>query len=245
MPTPEFLTGYYASYHQQRAEGVTFTGPRRFARHLGRWVELPDEEPLTILDLGGGSGALAGAIVERWRGTQTARTAVVDVVDHGAPGESRAGGTLIRRRASLEEAGGGYHLVLASAVLEHVPELGLVLKGLLDRVAPGGWFYARTAYNLPLARLLPGLDFTFPAHVHDLGFRFWDGVATLFGFPADRCYSRPALTATSLPRAPVRTLVAWLAKLPAHLETPLTRTLRTRRRWGLVSGWEVFLRRAR
>ena len=45
-----------------------------------------------------------------------------------------------------------FDLVLASAVLEHLPEPAEITRKLLGALAPGGFFYARTPYMAAFPR---------------------------------------------------------------------------------------------
>jgi hypothetical protein len=126
-------------------------------------------------------------------------------------------------------------------VLEHVPEMHAAARGLFDRVAPGGFFYARTPWLAPIARVLPKLDLTFPAHVHDLGAGFWDRVVDTFALDATLVRSAPSPVEDSFAERSARALAAALLKLPARLESALGGP-RGRRRWTWTGGWEAILR---
>jgi SAM-dependent methyltransferase len=244
LPLPEVLDAYYRRYFRDDAPKTTMPRVAAFVRNLLRSIgrdALPSH--VRILDFGGGDGtlglAVAGAILRR----HPERTVAFTLVDYQLPaatgGEPRLA---VTHRRTLAETEGGFDLVLASAVLEHIPELHGVMSRLFAALAPGGWFYARTPWMAPLKRLMPNLDLTFPGHVHDLGAPFWNRVALTFGQPLQTVVSRPSLVETCWRRAPARTFAAWLLKLPARVQLALCSSARTPW-WRLVGGWEVVLRR--
>lgn len=241
MPLPEVLNQYYSEYYKP-GDGpkVTMGSVSRFATHIRR--ALPSlvatgSGELTILDVGGGDGSIAVAVARLIGGP--ARITVVDPSAETVPGD---GTVSVEHQKSLEEAGGLYDLVIASAVIEHVPAAREFITGLLARIRPGGFFYARTPYVAPFLRLLPGFDFTFPGHIHDLGPAFWAAVPGVFDPRLRIRHFRTSLVETSWREDPARTTVAHLLKLPSRLETSL-RHRPTRFLWPYVGGWEVVFER--
>ena len=244
MPRAEVLASYYASYYDMHEREVTFSAPLRFARHVVRVLpDVPCGATVRILDYGGGDGSLSKATAARLIALGRARAAEVRVVDlmHRPPEEH--GAISIRHQLPDAPVDGKYDLVLASAILEHIPELGSVLRALGEALARGGFFYARTPYALPLTRLFPRLDLTYPAHVHDMGSEFWNRFGETFGWDVRIVASRPSVVAGSVLRDPLRTLAAIALKAPGHLENRLSPRSRVRRTWNLVGGWEVVLQK--
>jgi hypothetical protein len=112
---------------------------------------------------------------------------------------------------------------------------------LLSGLRPGGIFYARTPSLAPILRIFQFLrlpyDFTFPAHVHDLGQKFWESI--LDCLPLDRCafqvlLSRPSIVETSFRSNPLRTAISYLLKSPWYI---------LHRHYRLIGGWEVVIHR--
>jgi SAM-dependent methyltransferase len=137
-----------------------------------------------------------------------------------------------------------FDLIIASAVLEHLPKPVPTLIDLLGRLAPGGTFYARTPYVVPVMRVARRVrvpfDFTFPAHLHDLGQPFWDGLLDWLplregSIGLTHVSSRPSPLETSLRSHPIRTAAAALLKAPWRVLGP---------RYSLVGGWETVYRAA-
>ncbi|PKK88281.1 MAG: hypothetical protein CVV64_19485 [Candidatus Wallbacteria bacterium HGW-Wallbacteria-1] len=258
MPTQEALNRYYCSYYESAlsssAGNVTFEDSRRFARHLTNTIlRFSPVGHISILDFGGGDGSLSCAmaleLVEH--GVDSVK---VTVVDYGteliASPDSRI---VLRSLSSLDgstgdepngdshgEFNGEFNIIIASAVLEHIPDAGKTLHRLLDLLSPGGFFYARTPVVLPLMKLcaLMGIkwDFTFPAHLHDLGQNFWESV-----FTGDNkkgrfrvIKSKPSIVETTFRGHFLRTLAACVLKTPWYLLGS---------RYQLVGGWEILVRK--
>jgi SAM-dependent methyltransferase len=244
MPRPEVLEAYYARYYAGFEREVTFSGAARFARHIAHALPrhaLP--RSMRILDYGGGDGSLSVAVAERLIALGRTSAVAIDVVDFAARPSGRTASIALRFRSPFEPLRDQYDLVLASAILEHVPDLYTLLRTLYEAIAPEGIFYARTPYAMPLTRLVPRLDLTYPAHVHDLGSPFWNRVVETFSWSARVLASRPSLVAGTLAGDPLRTIAALALKWPAHVEGFLSPRARRGRFWHLAGGWEVLLQR--
>ncbi len=251
MPRPAVLQDYYSGYFDSsetaggnQAVCVTFQGIERFARHLIRAMPVAAGiSPVRILDYGGGDGSLALEIA-KFLGE---RPVSVTVVDYQKPRTLLVPEHVqLAHFTHLSEVQEKYpeqkfDIVLASAVAEHIPELHRVLKMLFDILESGGYFYARTPYMSNLIAVAPLIDFVYPAHVHDLGASFWNRITETFHLNADIVISRPSIVETEWRRAFIRTLVANILKLPAHIEGKIA-PRRIDRWWNLVGGWEIVLR---
>ncbi len=181
MPLSSVLDRYYAAYYASGEEKVTFSSRAYFARHLLHYLHWNAACSLKILDFGGGDGSLAREVARQLIAAKCASAVAIDLVDYEPPGVSQDSDITLNAFRSLEEVNGPYDLVLASAILEHIPDLHPVLTKLFQLVGEGGWFYARTPWVLPLASVVRNFDITFPAHVHDLGNAFWSRVPEVFG----------------------------------------------------------------
>jgi SAM-dependent methyltransferase len=236
MPRPEVLAGYYASYYDGSDREVTFSDPARFAGHIAKALPSDGFGPsLRLLDFGGGDGSLSRAVAQRLLGTARAARIEVAVVDF-VRREAFANANLsIRFQAPDEPLGGPYDIVLASAILEHVPDLHRLLPELYAALSLGGFFYARTPYAIPLAKLVPHLEIGYPAHVHDLGRAFWQRAAETFSWRVRQLVSRPSPVAAIVRKEPLRAAAAYALKLPAYIANG--------RLWPFVGGWEVLLQR--
>ncbi|MFL6451856.1 MAG: class I SAM-dependent methyltransferase [Bryobacteraceae bacterium] len=248
MPKPETLAGYYANYRQDTDLKVTFFSPAKFAGHiLGLAGNLWDREVLRILDFGGADGSLAVALAEKLLSVKGGvRSAIfVDVIDFSQdPTNPKDPSITVRRLSSLEETvGASYDLAIASSVMEHIPEPNPVFRSLFRALRPGGCLYARSPFIVPVLRIFDRLgltfDFTYPAHVHDMGKEFWEGLPGRLYADETQIklrHSHPSPVETTFQQDPLRTMAAHLLKLPWRFAP---------NRYHLVGGWEVLFERTK
>ena len=242
MPKPEALDTYYGSFYSEADRHVTMGDPARFARHVvGSMPDLTRRPALRVLDFGGGDGSLALAIVQRVRKLANRKIpASIEIVDYEPPAHVDTEAIRIVGRRTLSEISGAYDLILASAILEHIPDAYASINRLLGAATAETFMYARTPYVLPFARMIRGLDVLYPAHVHDMGSAFWGKFVRTFQVEADLIRSAPSFVETTFSQAPLRTALAYLLKWPAHIEILLGRSQVPRWKW--VGGWEVVVR---
>lgn len=242
MPTEEVLTRYYRDYYSssllgKRERCVTVDTVHRLARHIVDCATPPGPARMSVLDFGGGDGAVGLAVADELE-RRGAAEVVVTVVDLG---DVPAADSRVTSRTSLTgEDLASHDLVIASAVIEHVPDPAHTLRQLLESLAPRGALYARTPFHEAMAmtarRLGRELDLGFPAHLHDMGCDFWerlpDTLALADGFTVT--HSRPSVVASSWSSRFARTLSAHALKAPWWV---------LGNRWRFVGGWEVVVER--
>ena len=241
FPTEEWLMAWYARYYGDHKTGVTFTGFERFAAHIEPHVQVPLSAPLRILDFGSGDGALAIAIAKRWLDRVGGRAEIV-LVDYHPAAICDDPRIQISPTRSLDDVHVLSSLVLASAILEHVPDPEETLRRLTACLAPAGLFYARTPWMESFVRWIPGFDAGYPGHLYDLGPMWWNSVGARLQLSVATELSQPSIVETGLGQAPARTLAAWILKAPGHVEARLRAESQGTRLWGWVGGWEVFWR---
>jgi SAM-dependent methyltransferase len=242
QPAAEWLSDWYANYYAASDTGHTFHNASRLAAHIahfgGRLVA--GTEPLRLLDFGSGDGAVSVALAQRL-GQGGRVPASVHLVDlHPVPVPAPAGvelstGTDLKTAPMAD-------VVVASAILEHLPHPEQTLVELLEHLRPGGIFYARTPFNAALARWMPGFDLGYPGHLHDLGPDWWNSVAGRRGLPVRVVRSAPSIVETTLRQAPIRTVLAHALKLPARAQAQW-RGVVSGGWWPVCGGWEVVWQR--
>jgi len=253
MPTAQLLIDYYATFYTAGTSpsggphNVATENPERAARHMAKMIspilhkskgKVPTSEIIRVLDYGGGDGTLSVLLVRELIRRKICSSAEVTVVDL-SDGFTKLSldKTQVTKFPSLDLVGSelGYDVVVASAVLEHIPNFRPILESLVDRLQPGGLMYLRTPWSSALATTLShvgvGYDMSFPEHVHDMGGDFWKKAAgSLNGRDVRVMISRPSFVSTSLAKSPFMTIVAALLKAPSYVLGP---------RWPYVGGWEV------
>ena len=247
FPSQEALQRYYSGYYKQehgaeQENHVTFDDHARFGRHIASLINLAPGAQLTrILDFGGGDGSMSYALAESLieRGAGQIELVVIDH-DRSLVGPKSDKVSVIKID-SLDQLQNRYDVVLASAILEHLTDAMPTVSRLLQAVEKGGWFYARTPYVAPLAHVLKFFrikwDFTFPAHIHDLGQEFWEKffAREFANNQFELVHSAPSIVETTLSKNFARTLAAYLFKAPWYI---------LGKRYKLVGGWEVCVKKS-
>jgi SAM-dependent methyltransferase len=247
LPTNDALRSYYSRYYEQAVfqdlENVTFHEPQRFATHVLRKAQpfLPGQS-LTVLDFGGGGGNLSLAAARLLLKYGASHVHVVLVDYNASLSRTDFHGISLECHEDLDSANAkDCDLVLASGILEHIPHPQADFARLLTTLRPGGIFYARTPCIAPLFRVLQRmglpLDFTYPAHVHDMGEAYWSNILGLLpsGFQGYSIIcSQPSIVETTLRRNMIRTIAAHVMKSPWRIFGS---------HYPFVGGWEVFIRR--
>jgi hypothetical protein len=241
MPLPHVLSDYYSGYYAAAGGTATFDGSDRFAGHLFRLLRDAPKNDLRILDFGGGVDAtISRSLARRFTGMGTSHVEIA-LVDYNASCRRDWGAVTVDCHRELEEAGGGFDLVIASAVVEHLPYPRDTILGLLNSLGAHGRAYFRTptvASIIQLAgRFGVHIDFTYPGHLHDMGQAFWENLPVSLGLDGDFSLirSRPSIVETEFRVHPSRTAIAHAVKLPWLL---------FRSHYTMVGGWEAVIARA-
>jgi len=245
MPSAEYLDLFYADYYAsyRRSEHVDNAMWVRIAHRILKELRLADsrKDAFRILDFGGGRGGVSLTIAKQLARTRSVTVTIVDLSfeqDHDSRTED---GIVVERVRTLAQTAGTFDLVIASAVLEHIPHLAPVLRELLGKIHDsGGAFYARTPYALPLRKLYPRYEMHFPQHVHDLGPSFWNRLMDRHGMQTRTAVSQPSMVESRIRDRPVEALAANVLKIPGRVERWIRRSPKDYV-WSWVGGWELFL----
>lgn len=237
FPTTTALDDYYSSYYDDGfVDAVTTDDPARIARRIASYAASSSQ--IDLLDFGGGDGSIGAAVLKR---LESGGSITVIDYDHRRSASTPAG-VGMAHASQLSDVEGTYDLVIASAVIEHLLQPSEALLELFAKVSIGGVFYARTPFVVPMIRTVGRvgvpMDFTFPAHLFDLGPDFWGGLSSWMPLFDDFevMASRPSPVETGLRSHPARTVASTLLKLPWWV---------LRERWPFVGGWELAARRVR
>jgi 2-polyprenyl-3-methyl-5-hydroxy-6-metoxy-1,4-benzoquinol methylase len=241
MPREEVLRDYYKRYYTAIDGTATFDGSDRFSRHLFRSLGVAPKSSIRILDFGGGMDAVISRSLARHFIQRGTRSVEIALVDYNASCPREWGAITVDCYQSLPEAtSGGFDVVVASAIVEHIPYPRDIMLGLLNSLSMGGRAYFRTPAMSSLIKTAAlfgvRIDFTFPGHVHDMGQPFWENVlAALCVSSSFRLIrSRPAIVETEFLAHPSRTVIAHAFKWPWFV---------LRRSYSMVGGWEAVFAR--
>lgn len=242
MPTGEFLASLYEPTHYSSSLVSESALTERCARALVSAARFASDRDLSIVDYGGSDGALSREIRRQLLAGGHAGRVESTVVDLHPRDDTPHQRFVTPERFAKSET--RFDLLIASAVLEHIPRPGPVITALLEHAAPDSVLYARTPWDAPLHRCVPGYRIKWPRHLHDLGAGFWDRFLEVFQVNGSMIVSRPSIVETRFATSPLRTLLAYLLKAPGRLESAWLRPgLGYRGRgWRLVGGWEVVIR---
>ncbi len=242
MPTAAYLNELYdpTKYHSDLLGSAQAT--ERCASRIASFLDGFKTKPLRLLDYGGSDGTLSHALdqlLTRRGFTGKRDFTVVDL--HSRPPAPPLRFIDLNAFSKLEER---FDVVLASAVIEHLPNLREVVQRLLELRAPESVFYARTPCDAPLQRWFPGYRVRWPRHLHDLGPEFWAQFTNTFHCPGKLVHSSPSVIESDYRRHPIRSSIAFMLKLPGHMETRFLQPMLQYSvpKWDLVGGWEVVIR---
>lgn|ERR1039458_3606493 len=241
MPKPEVLTEYYSGYYSHgNHTGYTFDDSARFGPHLLRQLRLGSVPNARILDFGGGIDAALSRSLAAQLIAHGAERVEIALVDYNADCKRDWGQITVECCPSLAEGGDQFDVVIASGIVEHIPYPHDTLLQLLHSLRAGGRAYFRTPSMSSTVRMAERLgirlDFTYPAHVHDLGQVFWENVLQSLGAHREHhlLVSRPSIVETTFRLHPLPTVVSHLFKLPWYF---------LRGAYTLVGGWEAVIAR--
>lgn len=250
IPTAEALADYYRDFHDsgfsEHGQKITFDSPGRLADHIVRTAtehsnELRQSKEISILDFGGGDGTI-GIEVARRLLQRTAEKVNLTVIDYGdssaSPGDDRI--SISRAPEVRPTDAGAYKLVVASAVIAHLPFPRQILPKLFQAIADSGVLYVRTPHFMPFVRLFRTfgvrLELAFPGQLPDMGPEFWRRIPELLtpDLSLEIVASQPSIVESSLRERFLSAAMAHIVKAPWRVLGDW---------YPYVGGWEVFYRR--
>jgi hypothetical protein len=131
MPKPEILQDYYACYYSATKDTATFDGSDRFGVHLVGMLASSQKAMMRILDFGGGVDAMLSRSIAREfisKGTDRVAIALVDC-NASCPRDWDA--ITVDCYRDLHDVGQEFDIIVASAIIEHIPYPRGVLQALL------------------------------------------------------------------------------------------------------------------
>jgi 2-polyprenyl-3-methyl-5-hydroxy-6-metoxy-1,4-benzoquinol methylase len=241
MPTKEALDFYYSNYYKEGKKN-TIGNAEDMAKHIYKNIYkhllVNKLETINILDFGGGDAEISVNLGEYLLTIETVKEINIALVDYNNVITSIDNKKIkVKHYFDLMEIDNQqYDIIIASAIIEHLLSPGIYLKKLFALLSAGGIFYARTPYILPLLKRFKysGLDFTYPAHLHDLGQKFWENILCKLRLQDKYIIikSRPSIVETAFKFNFFRTLIAYILKSPWYI---------LGEKYKIVGGWEIYV----
>lgn len=239
MPRTEVLKEYYSNYYQSKIK-VTTDHPQKIANHILNMMSWGTNTINSILDIGGGDGSIAIEIANRIDTHEGLSITIIDpncgpIIDSDLPYKIES----VDNIRDLHESN-SYDFIIASAILEHIPELSNTLNHIFSMLSPNGFLYIRTPYMVPIitffSRFHIYIDFTYPGHLYDMGPVFWSTVINdkKTRYSLSIISSKPSYVETSLFKHPFRTMMAAILKSPWYFISS---------HYPYVGGWEILIQK--
>ncbi len=244
MPKQEFLEAAYTIAYKLHDKDEAFYNYQRLAMHIVKKTNLLVELKsingnYRILDYGSGNGDLLVALNQILNPNQNITYLGVDIINENKILSSNEAVALL---CALPDRDKKFELIIASAVIEHIPDANSILLNLYTRMADNGLMYIRTPWHGPLKKVYKKMDLGFPGHVHDMGQLFWENIWGEIGCKIDIVYSAPSINQTEYRYNFFRTLIVDILKLPAFIHNKF-RKKGKEIIWPYVGGWEIVVRK--
>jgi len=238
------LNEYYSKYYSDpseihKSEGITHDDPKAFSKHIFRLLKIQSQN-IKILDYGGGSGILSYLIAKQL--LNQCSNIEITIIDYSNEKLVNSDTKNIQVNKTSpdklsELTQGGYTLIIASAVIEHVFYSGTLIKQLLNSMDKGGYLYIRTPYIFPLYKFLLNfgieIDLLFPQHVHDFSKKFFEKLPnTMNTMNLKVVNSQPGFFEYSFKKHFFQALLSRIIRFPYTFN----------KNYPFVGGWEIIYR---
>lgn len=247
FPGAEVLNELHEKYYEFNDSLVGHDDSQILANHIFKSIKstFSYKNELKILDFGGGGGDVSIKLSQYLLNNNFAEEITIVLVDPSGV-QSIYDNSHIKfcTYKDIDDLNttNKFDIVIASAVLEHIPDTKSVLKKLLNFMQNGAYLYIRTPYILPTIKFLGFLgvkvDFNYPDHIYDMGEEFWKKLFEIIFPNLHNGYkillSRPSLVETSFKKHFVKALISHLFKLPYKIFG---------KRYKLVGGWEIVIKK--
>jgi ubiquinone/menaquinone biosynthesis C-methylase UbiE len=233
VPFNWVLDNYYHNYYNiDKVQKVTADNPMRIANRIYRKVssELKKRKTkhLKILDWGGGDGTLSVLLAGNYFKDFKVEITNVDYHSENNLNYKLYPNINYVALKNLDEINQEFDLIICSAILEHVPNINENIVIIFKLLSANGCIYFRTPYMIPFKKLLGKFqDMTYPAHIYDIGYDFYEFIAS--EYCVKTLYLGPSVIETTLSENLLRTLLSFFFKLPYNI---------LGRKWKFVGGVE-------
>jgi len=239
MPRLETLKEYYSNYYDSKVK-MTTDHPNKIARYILSFIPDGANKVTSILDVGGGDGSIAIEIANQINPFDSISITIVDPNYNSNKNLNTNFNIFSFNDINELQGNDSYDLIIASAILEHIPDLSGTIDRIFSLLNSNGVLYIRTPYVVPLITLLHKLnifiDFTYPGDLYDMGPVFWDTLIEdkKAEYSLSILASKPSSVETSFLNHPLRTFMAFICKSPWYLFS---------KNYPYVGGWEILIRK--
>lgn len=193
---------------------------------------------ISILDYGGGNGNLSHELIKLFLTKNIeAKSLVVDVHD-SCKHQNIKFIHLEKFKNNTEK----FDIILASAVLEHLPDFISVTNELLDKVKVNGFFYCRTPWEYEISKVFKFNKIKWPRHLYDIGGDYW---TKFFEKKEDYKMILNETSSTEIKKKQfIKYVLAQLLKKISNIETAIFKNYKFYKpKWSFVGGWEVIVKK--
>jgi SAM-dependent methyltransferase len=238
FPSEEFLEKLYKPKQYKSHLTTNIIKTKELAIKIEKKIQI-NKKKITILDFGGGNGKLALELIALFKKRNIeAEGLVVDLYKNFDDVSLQFLNTneFINNNCKFD-------LVLASAVLEHLPNFIEVKKKLINSVEQGGYFYARTPWDFDLSKLTKFYKVKWPRHLYDIGGDYWNN------YFEENKNLKIVFSETSPIEIEKKFFIhyylAFILKSISKLEIRLKKLFNSKSSliWKLVGGWEVLIKK--
>lgn len=197
-----------------------------------------EKKEINILDYGGGNGNLSNELIKLFAEKKIkAKSLVVDVFDN-----CKHENIAFEHVRNFEKNKDKFDIVLASAVLEHLPNFVLITNQLLNKVKLNGFFYCRTPWEFEISKLFKFYKMAWPRHLYDIGGDFW--VKYFKNYNNFTIILNETSTSEISKRELLKYVLANILKTVSRLETFIFRNIKYRQpKWPYVGGWDIIVKK--
>ena len=236
MPKELFLKNLYDPKIYKSSLTNNLENTKKLAEKIYKELEFKHKN-IKILDYGGGNGELSKQLIELFiKNNINAESLVVDIYNN-IKGEKIYFKSVEEFKTDQKD----YDIILASAVLEHLPNFIDVLENLLSKLANEGYFYCRTPWEFELSKLMKFYKIKWPRHLYDIGGHFW------VNFFKNKNDFDIILSETSITeinkKKKLRYFIAQFLKNISKFEFYMKKNKVSLPKWPFVGGWDLIVKK--